>query len=143
MSIWFTQTTTRELNRLYRKTAANSLGIQITEIGDDYLKGTMPVDIRTHQPMGFLHGGASVLLAETLAGVGAQFCVDQVKYYCVGLEINANHVRGAKDGYVEGIASPIHIGRTTQVWDIRINHSKIGLICVSRHTVAVLNVRER
>ena len=98
----------------------------------------MPVDKRTHQPMGLLHGGASVSLAETMGSIAANMCVDQTKFYCVGLEINANHLRGVRDGFVKGITKPIHIGKTTQVWEIRITNEKDELACLSRLTMAVL-----
>ncbi|HCT22069.1 MAG TPA: esterase, partial [Chitinophagaceae bacterium] len=109
-----------------------------TEIGDDFIRGTMPVDHRTHQPYGLLHGDASVALAETLGSVGAALTVDHEKFMCVGLEINANHVRSVRSGVVTGTAKPIHIGATTQVWDIRITDERDKLVCVSRLTVAVL-----
>src|SRR5437899_10211336 len=96
------------------------LGIEITEYGDDFLRARMPVDHRTHQPMGLLHGGASVALAESLGSIGAQLCVDPARYAVVGLEINANHIRGVTSGWVTGTARPLHRGRTTHVWEIRI-----------------------
>ncbi len=115
------------------------LGIELTEAGADYLKGRMPVDSRTRQPAGVLHGGASVVLAETLASWAAMFTVDRSRYYCVGLEINANHIRAAKDGFVHGIARPIHRGRTTQIWEVRISDDRDRLVCISRVTMAVLD----
>ena len=114
------------------------LGIEFLEVGDDYIKGRMPVDHRTRQPFGLLHGGASVTLAETLGSIGALFCVDPAKYMCVGLEINANHLRGVRDGWVLGIARPLHIGRTTQVWEIKITSEEGKLVCVSRITMAII-----
>lgn len=138
MSIWKHQPSLEQLNNPPRHTAAQQLGIEITEVGPDYIKGRMPVDGRTHQPFGLLHGGASVLLAETLGSLGSWMCVDPQHTACVGLEINANHVRGVRHGWVEGCARPLHIGRTTQVWEIRITDEKDRLVCVSRLTVAVI-----
>jgi len=99
----------------------------------------MPVDHRTHQPLGLLHGGASVTLAETLGSMAATLCVDETKQFCVGLEINANHIRSLKEGFVKGIAKPIHIGKKTHVWEIRITTPNDDLVCVSRITMAVLD----
>jgi 1,4-dihydroxy-2-naphthoyl-CoA hydrolase len=143
MSIWYDPAITAEqINPIGKGNMAEWLGIEITEVGDDYLKGTMPVDDRTRQPYGLLHGGASVVLAETLGSVGAAFVVDRNKYDCVGLEINANHLRGVREGLVTGIARPIHIGKTTQVWDIRIHDSRDKIVCISRITIAVLKRSE-
>lgn len=114
------------------------LGIVMTEIGDDYLKATMPVDHRTHQPFGLLHGGASVALAESLGSMGAYLCVDPTLYNVVGLEINANHIRAVREGHVTGTARPIHIGKSTQLWEIRITDEADKLVCISRITLAVL-----
>jgi 1,4-dihydroxy-2-naphthoyl-CoA hydrolase len=114
------------------------LGIEITEVGTDYICGKMPVDARTKQPMGLLHGGASVVLAESLGSVGAFLAVDINQYYCVGLEINANHIRSAREGFVYGKATIVHAGKTTQVWDIRITDEENKLVCISRLTVAVV-----
>jgi 1,4-dihydroxy-2-naphthoyl-CoA hydrolase len=139
MSIWYDPAITAEqINPFGKGNMAEFLGIEITEVGDNYLKATMPVDHRTRQPYGLLHGGASVVLAETLGSVGAAFVVDRSKYDCVGLEINANHIRGVREGIVTGIAKPIHIGKTTQVWEIRIHDSRDKIVCISRITVAVL-----
>jgi 1,4-dihydroxy-2-naphthoyl-CoA hydrolase len=114
------------------------LGIEFTEVGDDFLCATMPVDARTHQPAGILHGGASVVLAETLGSVAAYMCIDPDKYIAVGLEVNANHIRPVKNGFVKGICKPIHIGGKTQVWEIKMYTDKDKLNCVSRLTVAIL-----
>jgi 1,4-dihydroxy-2-naphthoyl-CoA hydrolase len=114
------------------------LGMEFAELGADYLKGTMPVDHRTKQPYGLLHGGASVALAETLGSVASALVVDHEKFMCVGLEINANHVRSAREGIVTGTCTPIHLGKTTHVWDIKIHDSRDKLICVSRLTVAII-----
>lgn len=142
MSIWKTPFTLEGLNRS-EGTAMNSLGIRITEIGDDFVRGTMPVDERTRQPYGLLHGGASVLLAETLGSLGATLCLDTRAELAVGLDINANHVRAVQSGEVTGTARPLHIGRTTQVWEIRIVTDKDELCCISRLTMAVVPRRER
>jgi 1,4-dihydroxy-2-naphthoyl-CoA hydrolase len=115
------------------------IGIEFTEIGDNYLKASMPVDNRTKQPMGLLHGGASVALAETLGSVAATMCVNPERYSCVGLEINANHIRSVTKGLVVGTAKSIHIGKSTQVWEIKIESETGKLLCVSRITMAVIN----
>jgi uncharacterized protein (TIGR00369 family) len=114
------------------------LGIEFTEIGDDFVRGTMPVDGRTRQPYGLLHGGASVALAETMGSTGATMCVDTTEYQCVGQEINANHVRAARTGLVTGTARPVHLGGRTQVWVIDIVNEAGKLVCTSRLTVAVI-----
>jgi 1,4-dihydroxy-2-naphthoyl-CoA hydrolase len=119
-------------------TLLDALGIEITRITEDEIVGTMPVDGRTHQPMGLLHGGASVALAETLGSIGANLCVDPKTHYCVGLDINANHISGVREGIVTGTARPLHVGRTTQVWEIRITSEQGKLVCVSRLTMAVV-----
>ncbi|MFN5030041.1 MAG: hotdog fold thioesterase [Burkholderiales bacterium] len=136
-SIWFHRPTLEQLNRA-APTLDRNLGIEYVEVGDDYLKATMPVDHRTRQPMGLLHGGASVALAETLGSAGAFLCVDSNAFSIVGLEINANHVRAVRSGLVTGTAKPIHIGRTTQLWEIRITSEVDKLVCISRITIAVL-----
>lgn len=114
------------------------LDMHITEVGDDYLKGDMPVDHRTVQPYGILHGGASVALAETLGSVAAHMVVDSSKFYTVGMEINANHLRPVKSGRVVGTARPIHLGKSSQVWSIEIHNEENKLVCVSRITMAVV-----
>lgn len=119
-------------------TLLDALGIEITRITEDFIEGTMPVDHRTHQPFGMLHGGASVALAETLGSVGANLCVDPQTHYCVGLDINANHISSMRSGTLTGIAKPIHVGRTTQVWEIRMTGDDGKLVCVSRLTMAVV-----
>ncbi|MDE2195566.1 MAG: hotdog fold thioesterase [Gammaproteobacteria bacterium] len=138
MSIWFQPFGIDDLNRYQEKTLVTHLGIRYTEIGDDYLKAVMPVDERTKQPAGILHGGASVALAETLGSTGANLVVDRAKKLCVGLDINANHVRAMRSGTVTGTARPLHIGGSTQVWEIRITDDQDRLVCVSRITLAVL-----
>lgn len=137
--IWFNKSIQpHDLQPLSNNTIAEQIGIEFTAIGPDFLQGRMPVDHRTHQPYGLLHGGASCVLAETLGSVAAALVIDQSKFICVGLEINANHVRGVRTGFVTGTASPIHIGATTHVWDIRIQDDKEKLVCISRLTVAIL-----
>ena len=138
MSIWLQPFKLDDLNNYQQHTLVTHLGIRYTEIGDDYLKAVMPVDERTKQPAGILHGGASVALAETLGSTGANLVVDRKKKLCVGLEINANHVRAMRDGEVTGTARPLHIGGSTQIWEIRITDSDERLVCVSRITLAVL-----
>jgi 1,4-dihydroxy-2-naphthoyl-CoA hydrolase len=118
------------------------LGIDCTELGADFLKAKMPVDHRTKQPYGLLHGGASCVLAETLGSFASALVIDHSAFYCVGLEINANHVRSAKEGFVTGIASPLHLGNSTHVWDIRIYDEREKLVCVSRLTVAILPIKK-
>jgi 1,4-dihydroxy-2-naphthoyl-CoA hydrolase len=138
LSIWFTQPTLEALNESRKMTMVDHLGIEFLEIGDDYIKAKMPVDHRTIQPFGLLHGGASAALAETLGSVAANLCVDRKKKVCVGLEINANHIRPVSNGFVYGTARPAHIGESTQVWEIRIHNEQDKLVCISRLTLAVV-----
>lgn len=137
MSIW-QHTVTLEALNAYPHTLIGHLGIRFIEIGPDFVRASMPVDARTHQPHGLLHGGASVALAETLGSTGAGLCVDPREYQVVGQEINANHVRAARDGVVIGTARPIHIGGRTHVWGIDIINAAGKLVCCSRLTVAVI-----
>lgn len=139
MGIFRKDVTIDQLNSFSQNTLSALIGIQFTQIGEDFLEATMPVDARTHQPMGLLHGGASVVLAETLGSVAAMLCVDDTKQYCVGLEINANHLKGVKSGMVTGVTKSIHIGKKTQVWEIRIANEQKDLVCVSRITMAVID----
>lgn len=138
MTIWKTVVDISRLAQKHAGTAVTHLGIEFTGIGEDWLAARMPVDHRTIQPMGILHGGASVLLAETLGSVASNLCIDNSTHYCVGLDINANHVRAATEGYVTGEARPIHLGRSTHVWEIRIVDSARRLTCISRLTMSVL-----
>ncbi|MGW4929493.1 PaaI family thioesterase [Agromyces sp. NPDC004153] len=138
MSIWFGEPSLDWATSRREGTLLDTLGIELTELTEDALKGRMPVDGRTRQPGGVLHGGASVAFAETLASWGSTFTVDPDSYYCVGMEINANHVRPVAEGWVLGEARQISRGRTTQVWDIRITDERGRLVCVSRCTMAVL-----
>ena len=137
MRIWKSELSLDQVNG-WHNTMVEHIGIVVTEIGDDYVRGTMPVDARTHQPYGLLHGGASVALAETLGSLGAMMCADAKTHLAVGLDINANHVRGVTDGIVTGTARPIHLGRTTQVWEIRIEDERLRLVCIARLTVAIV-----
>ena len=142
MSIWHGKVTVDDLNNRCENTLVQNLGIEFTEIGDDYLGATMPVDRRTVQPAGILHGGASLALAESLGSVAGFMCVDRDKQYCVGMEINANHLRPVRSGRVHGIARPVHIGTKTHVWEISISNRYGKLVCVSRITLAILNKEE-
>ena len=138
MSIWFNkEITIDDLHLLRQNTLASYLGMEWVAIGDDFLKLKMPVNDKTKQPYGLLHGGASCALAETVGSVASALVIDQEKYACVGIEINANHIRGAREGFVIATSSPLHIGRTTHVWDIKIHDEAGKLICVSRLTVAI------
>ena len=134
----FKNVTVEYINRLGKGTMAERIGIEITEIGSDYLKGKMPVDSRTVQTYGILHGGASAALAETLGSIAGMMTLDHEKEFCVGLEINANHVRSVRTGYVYGTARPLHIGSKTQVWEIKIENESGQLTCISRLTLAIL-----
>ncbi|MFN7918428.1 MAG: hotdog fold thioesterase [Vicinamibacterales bacterium] len=138
MSIWFQPFTLDEIQQYSRGSMVEHVDLRFTEIGPDFLRATLPVDARTTQPFGLLHGGASVMLAETLGSVAAQHCVDMAKYFCVGQEINANHIRPARSGRVTGTARPIHIGTRSQVWEIRIEDDRGRLTCISRLTMSVL-----
>ena len=138
MSIWRSRLALDVLNAGGAGTLMRPLGIEFTEIGEDFLRGTMPVDARTHQPYGLLHGGASVALAETLGSMGANMCVDSTRYLCVGQEINANHLKAVRSGRVTGTARPLHIGARSQVWSIEIVNDGGALVCISRLTVAVI-----
>jgi 1,4-dihydroxy-2-naphthoyl-CoA hydrolase len=139
MSIWKDPTVTvGQINTLGLQTMSAFLGIEITDVGDNFLKARMPVNERTRQPYGMLHGGASAVLAETLGSIASALVIDPLQFICVGLEINANHVRGVREGHVFGTVLPLHIGGSTHVWDIRIVDSQEMLVCVSRLTVAIL-----
>jgi 1,4-dihydroxy-2-naphthoyl-CoA hydrolase len=139
MSIWFDKTITLEkIKDFGRDSMAGFLGMEWTAIGDDYLQISMPINERTKQPYGIMHGGASCALAETVGSVASALVINQDKFYCVGLEINANHIRSVRQGLVIGTATPLHLGRTTHVWDIKIHDENQKLVCVSRHTVAII-----
>ena len=142
MRIWFKDDISLEqLNLLNKNNLGEHLGIVFTELGDNYIKATMPVDHRTQQPYGLLHGGASVALAETLGSIASAMVIDTGKNICVGLDINANHVRGVRSGFVTGIAKPVHIGSSTHVWEIKIYDEQEKLVCISRLTVSILAKR--
>ncbi|WP_373494203.1 hotdog fold thioesterase [Aquiflexum sp.] len=127
------------LNNMGKNTMTDFLDIRFTEIGEDFLEATMPVNSKTKQPLGLLHGGANVVLAETLGSVAATMTVDQKVQYCVGLEINANHLKSVKQGVVRGVTKPIHLGKKTQVWETKIFNEEGDLICISRITIAVID----
>lgn len=141
MSIWKAPVTIGAGLATPADTMGAHLGLRITEVGDDFLRGTMPVDARTRQPFGRLHGGASCVLAEELGSFAANLCIDSTQCFGVGLEINANHLRAATQGIVTGTARPLHLGRSTQVWEIRIEDDRARLVCVSRLTVAIVERR--
>ncbi|KTD03325.1 hotdog fold thioesterase [Fluoribacter gormanii] len=139
MAIWFKEITLEDINRFGKNTMSEFLDIQFIEIGDDFLKATMPVNERTRQPIGILHGGANVALSETVASTAANSVIDMNQFFCVGLEINANHIRSVKEGIVTAIASPLHLGRSTQVWQVKIFNEEEKLTCISRMTASVIN----
>ncbi|NYF16778.1 uncharacterized protein (TIGR00369 family) [Microbacterium sp. AK009] len=141
MSVWFGNATAVELDAMAPGTMIENLGIEIVEVRDDALVGRMPVDHRTTQPAGVLHGGASVALAETLASWAGYLAVDREKFHVVGQEINANHLRPVSSGWVTATASPVHLGRRAQVWEIRIVDDADRLVCISRCTLAVIEQR--
>lgn len=143
MSIWFNQEISLEhLQETGRGTMDEHIGIEWTEVGKDYLKARMPVDQRTRQAYGLLHGGASCVLAESIGSIASAMVIDPAQYQCVGLEINANHVHSATTGFVTAVAMPLHLGKSTHVWDIRIYNDHEKLVCVSRLTVAIIPKRD-
>ena len=143
MRIWYKKDLViNDMHSFGKDTMSEYLGIEWLEVGDDFLKATMPVDHRTKQPYGLLHGGASCVLAETVGSMASALVVDHSKFVCVGLEINANHVRSAREGRVTGVASPLHLGSNTHVWDIKIYDEMQKLVCISRLTVAVIPRKE-
>jgi 1,4-dihydroxy-2-naphthoyl-CoA hydrolase len=141
MKIWRIEISLELVNARCQNTMVDHLGIEFIEIGDDYLAARMPVDVRTQQPLGIMHGGASCVLAETVGSTAANFCVDQSQFYCVGLDINTNHIRSMREGYVIGTARPYHLGKSTQVWSIEIVNEQQKLVSVNRLTMAVLTHR--
>ncbi len=138
MTIWRSLKSVAELNTMHEGTLGEQLGMAFTEVGDDFVRGTMPVDVRTRQPYGLLHGGASVALAETLGSTGAAMCIDAKSFQCVGQEINANHVRAARSGLVTGTARAKHIGGRSHVWVIDVVDEAGQLVCTSRLTMAII-----
>ncbi len=143
MVVWLDKNVSLEtLRSLGKGTMTEHLGIEWVELGNDFIRAKMPVDHRTNQPYGLLHGGASCVLAETLGSVASHLIVNSSQFYCVGIEINANHIRSAKNGYVYGVCSPVHLGSSTHVWDIRITNEEEKLICISRLTVAIIKKKD-
>ncbi len=138
MKIWHSDVKVEAVNRRGENTLSSHLGIEFTEIGDDYMSARMPVNERTRQPIGIMHGGASCVLAETLGSTAANCCVDITQFYCVGLDINTNHIRSIRSGFVFATAKPFHLGKSTQVWGIDIKDEAGKLISVNRLTMAVL-----
>ena len=139
MIIWKQPISVEEINTRARNTLSDHLGIEFTEVGDDFLSATMPIDQRTIQPMGIMHGGASCVLAESVGSAAANYCVDQKTKVCVGLDININHIRSVRSGKVTGIAKPFHLGKTTQVWEIKIFDEQKQLVSISRLTMTVID----
>ena len=141
MTIWHRPPTLESLNQQYPDTASHHVGIEYVDFGSDHLTARMPVNEKTRQPYGILHGGASCLLAETVGSHASALCIDPEQEYCVGLEINANHIRPATQGHVYATARPIHLGKSTHVWDIRIQDDADKLVCVARLTMMVKSGR--
>lgn len=140
--IWLTPLTVDLANQRATGTMSEYLGIVFTEVGDNYLMARMPIDHRTKQPAGIMHGGASCVLAETLGSTAANYCVDQNTAYCVGLDINTNHIRSMREGFVTAYARPYHLGRTTQVWNIEVKDDEGRLVSINRLTMAVLQRKD-
>lgn len=138
-SIWITPLLLSEVNERAKESLCSHLEIQFTEVGKDFLKASMPVKKNTMQPMGILHGGASAALAESVGSAAANFCVDQAHKVCVGLELNINHMRAVKEGFVTAVAKPLHLGKTTQVWEIQIYEKDQQRVAVARLTMMVLD----
>jgi 1,4-dihydroxy-2-naphthoyl-CoA hydrolase len=141
-SIWFATPTAAALNTLHEDTAVSQLGIEIIEVGADYLSGRMPVDNRTIQPFGLMHGGAAVLLLETLASAAANHCVDLETHICVGVEVNCNHIRSVKAGTVIGRAQALHVGRSSMVWALEARDEQQRLVTVGRLTTSIVNIKK-
>lgn len=143
MSLWRQTPNIEQLNATQRGTIGELLDIRFESYDDDSISASMAVDSRTHQPYGLLHGGASVVLAETLGSMASYLCIDTERFYCVGLEVNANHLRGLRSGRVSAVARPIHLGRTTHVWDIRLSGDDGKPSCISRLTMAIVPLSEQ
>ncbi len=139
MGIWKEQASVESMNHRNKGTMMEHLNIEFTEVGDDYVKGKMMVNEKTRQPVGIMHGGASCVLAESLGSTAANYCVDQEKNYCVGLSIHTNHIRSIREGWVIGTATPVHLGRSTHVWNIDIVDEEKRLVSSTRLTMAVLS----
>ena len=137
--IWFRTFSLAEINKIFDRYMTQYLGIQAVEIRENALVATMPITDKVRQPFGILHGGASVVLAESVGSIASNLIIDSTKYVGVGLEINANHVRSAREGIVKAVCTAVHIGRTTHVWDIKVYDDHDRLLCISRHTVAIVN----
>jgi len=140
MSIWNTEESLENVRKLEKGNILEHLEIELVEIGDDFVRGKMPVDHRTHQPLGILHGGASVVLAESLGSIASNLVVDSTKQYAVGMEVNANHLRPVSKGYVHGTAKAVHIGRKSHVWSIEITNDEGKMVCMSRLTMMVVEI---
>ena len=138
MGIWIREPDLADLHEGRKNTISELLDIRFEAFDDQSITASMPVDSRTHQPYGLLHGGASVVLAETLGSMASYHCIDTSRFYCVGLEVNANHLRALRSGRVTGVCRPVHLGRSTHVWDIRLNGEDGKTSCISRLTVAVV-----
>ena len=141
MAIWHQPLSLETLNLPRPDTASHHMGIEFVDFGPEHLTARMPVDERTRQPYGIIHGGASCLLAETVGSHASMLCLDPKKAYCVGLEINANHIRSVRDGHVQATARPIHLGRSTHIWDIRIQDEADRLVCIARLTMMIKSGR--
>ena len=139
MAIWHNSLNLQSINKFNQNTLMENLDIQVTDYTDISLIGTMPVNSKVHQPFGVLHGGASCVLAESLGSIASNLCLDQSKHYAVGLEINANHVRPTRSGLVKGVATNVHLGRKTHIWDIKIYDEADKLVCISRLTMAIMD----
>jgi len=139
MAIWRVHRSIEDLKNRSKNTLIENIGIEFIEIGEDFIKAKMPVDNRTKQPYGMLHGGASLAFAETLASEAASLCIDNFQKICVGLEINANLIRSVSDGFVYGVAQPISLGKSIHVWEIKITNEETKLVCISRMTLSILD----
>lgn len=136
--IWKTEVSLEEINTRSKNSLSDHLGIEFVDVGDNHLTARMPIAAQVMQPMGIMHGGASAALAETVASAAANYCVDQSKHVCVGLELNINHIRAMRSGYIDAVATPLHLGKTTQVWDIKIYDAEKKIVSISRLTLSVL-----
>jgi 1,4-dihydroxy-2-naphthoyl-CoA hydrolase len=143
MSIWFNQSLSLDhLHSFGKGTMTEHIGIEFTDLGENFLKARMPVDHRTRQVYGILHGGASATLAETVGSVASAMVLNPATHFCVGLEINANHIRSVRQGFVNAVATPLHLGGSTHIWDIKLFDDQEKLVCVSRLTVAILKTQQ-
>jgi len=140
--IWYGDPAPGDINNRHKEHIGALLGIEFTEIGDDFIKGRMPVDARTHQPMGILHGGASVVLAESLGSIASTLIINTEKYMAVGIEVNASHLRPVRSGYVTGVCTPVRIGGKVHVWDIKLYDDDCKMNCICRLTVAIVPVSQ-